>query len=290
MKGVLKACAIAIAVGISVHAIGAEPATPQGRRSLPVNAAALPDWSGEWEMVGLTPHDGGLYVESAEQIAVRWQQPQFTDDLMQRAFRAKLTQALTDAFHSGVTAGFACTFGFPMLMLEAPATFEVLATARQTSLIFSTREVRNIYTDGRAHTPNDEIWPTYWGDSVGHWEGQTLVIDTIAATSAFLPASVKKASNAAAAIGLSGGSNGAPPQLIAAFSPQAHYSERIRKVASGELEVKLTVDDPIALSSPWRLVRHFRKIPRLTRMIFQDCEGDTRHEIVNGQVTLKLSR
>jgi hypothetical protein len=149
--------------------------------------------------------------------------------------------------------------------------------------------VRNIYTDGRAHTPDDEIWPTYWGDSIGHWEGKALVIDTIAATSAFLPAPVKKASNVATGIGVSG-SRGEPVQIVAAFSPQARYSERIHKLASGELEMELTVDDPIALSSPWRLVRHFRRIPNVSRMVFQDCEGDTRHEIVNGQVTLKLSR
>jgi len=237
MNGILKACTIAIAVGISVHTLGAEPTTPRERRSLPINAAALPDWSGEWEMVGLTPHDGGLYVESAEQIAVRWKQPQFTDDLVQRAFRANLTLALMNALKSGVGFGFACTFGFPMLMLEAPATFEVLATTRQTSLIFSTREVRNIYTDGRPHTPNDEIWPTYWGDSVGHWEGQTLVIDTIAVTSAFLPVSVKQASNAAAAIGLSGGSNGAPPQGRSGWSQSIHshgLRRRLSLPSSGE--------------------------------------------------------
>ncbi len=280
-------CVVALCAGMSMHAANGEPAVTPAREVRSYRAS-LPDWSGEWEMVGLTPNDGGLYVESAELIAARWSRPQYTGDPRQLAFRADLTQVMTSALQSGVASGFACTFGFPMLMLESPATFEVLATPRQTSLIFSTREVRNVYTDGRAHTPDDEIWPTYWGDSIGHWEGQTLVIDTIAATSAFLPPVIKKASNVAAIIGLAG-AEGAPPQLVAAFSPQAHYRERIRKLASGELEMVLRVDDPIALSSPWRLVRHFRRIPNVTRMVFQDCEGDTRHEIVNGQVTLKLS-
>jgi hypothetical protein len=289
MNALLRSCIVTTLAALGTNAFGAEPATGPARHVPAAHRAPLPDWSGEWETVGLTPHDGGLYVESAEQIAVRWNQPQFTDDVRQRAFRVNLMQVLTTALQSGVAGGFACTFGYPMLMLESPATFEVLATPRETSLIFSTREVRNIYTDGRAHTPDDEIWPTYWGDSVGHWEGQTLVIDTIAATSAFLPASVKKASNAAVTIGLPG-SNGGPVQLVAAFSPQAHYSERIHKLASGELEMELTVDDPVALSSPWKLVRRFRRIPNVARMVFQDCEGDTRHEIVNGQVTLKLSR
>ena len=280
MNRILTSCIVATIAGMSTSAPGAQPA----------KSTTLPDWSGEWEMVGLTPHDGGLYVESAEQIAARWNEPQFTSDARQRAFSGKLAQVMASHLQSGAAVGFACTFGFPMLMLESPATFEVLTTPRQTSLIFSTREVRNIYTDGRAHTPDDEIWPTYWGDSVGHWEGQTLVIDTIAVTSAFLPASVKEASNAVAAIGLSGGSKGGPPQIVAAFSARAHYVERIRRLASGELEMALTVDDPVALSSSWKLVRHFRRIAGVRRMIFQDCEGDLRHEIVNGQVTLKLPR
>jgi hypothetical protein len=245
-------------------------------------------------MVGLTPHDGGLYVESSEEIASRWNQPAFTTDLKQQAFQSKVQRSLISFFQAraaqpGVAVGFACTFGFPMLMLESPATFEALITPRQTSFIFSTREVRNIYTDGREHTPADEIWPTYWGDSIGHWEGQTLVIDTIAVTSAFLPGQVRDDSGAAAVVGLSGGSSGAPAKLVAAFSPQARYSERIHKLQNGELEIELTVRDPLALSSSWRLVRHFQRMAGVARMIFQDCEGDTRHEIVNGQVTLKLT-
>ena len=36
-----------------------------------------------------------------------------------------------------------------------------------------------VYTDGRKHPDADDLWPTYSGDSVGHWEGDTLVFDTI---------------------------------------------------------------------------------------------------------------
>ena len=41
------------------------------------------------------------------------------------------------------------------------------------------RTYRVIPTDGRAHHPDRSLEPTYMGDSVGHWEGETLVIDTI---------------------------------------------------------------------------------------------------------------
>ena len=38
--------------------------------------------------------------------------------------------------------------------------------------------VRRIYTDGRDHPPVDERYPLYYGDSVGFWDGQKLVIHT----------------------------------------------------------------------------------------------------------------
>ena len=62
--------------------------------------------------------------------------------------------------------------------------------------------VRVVPTDGRPHLPAGV--DQFRGDSIGHWEGQTLVIDTIAVTSAFLPTSVKKASNVATVVGLPG--------------------------------------------------------------------------------------
>jgi hypothetical protein len=40
-------------------------------------------------------------------------------------------------------------------------------------------EVRRIFTDGRAHRSLDELTGSYMGDSIGHWDGTTLVVDTI---------------------------------------------------------------------------------------------------------------
>ena len=38
---------------------------------------------------------------------------------------------------------------------------------------------RQIFMDGREHTPADELDPTWYGESIGWWEGDTLVIDTV---------------------------------------------------------------------------------------------------------------
>jgi hypothetical protein len=51
-------------------------------------------------------------------------------------------------------------------------------------LIYSLREMRMIPTDGRAHNLTNVAYETWNGDSVGHWEGNTLVIETIGFTDA----------------------------------------------------------------------------------------------------------
>ena len=58
--------------------------------------------------------------------------------------------------------------------------FEVLIQPKLTVMIFSNHEVRHIYTDGRRHPGADELWPTPEGDSIGHWQNDTLIVDTIA--------------------------------------------------------------------------------------------------------------
>ena len=40
-------------------------------------------------------------------------------------------------------------------------------------------QVRRIYTDGRKHPAPEDLDPTYMGHSIGHWEGDTLVVDTV---------------------------------------------------------------------------------------------------------------
>jgi len=148
-------------------------------------STGLPEWSGQWENVGATPDATGGFNQSLEQVLkeMEWSPPlnaatKAKVDAMQASERKRL-----DAIARGEDPGgafTACTFGYPGLMLDTPLMFEVLITPKETALIFSSREVRHIYTDGRAHTPKDELYATPWGDSIGHWEGDTLVMDTIA--------------------------------------------------------------------------------------------------------------
>ena len=95
---------------------------------------------------------------------------------------------------------------------------------------------RRIFLDGRK--PSQKILddPTFAGYSTGHWEGDTLVVDTVAIRE---------------------------DTLFDTFSPhsdQFTVRERIRFTSPGVLEDRITVTDPIALVEPFTSVRTYRKV------------------------------
>ena len=95
--------------------------------------------------------------------------------------------------------------------------------------------LRRVYLDGRK--PSERVLhdPTYAGYSTGHWEGDTLVVDTVALSSkSFI--------------------DGSSPH-----SDKMTVHERIRLVEPGVLEDQITVRDPEALTEPWQTVRRYRK-------------------------------
>jgi hypothetical protein len=95
--------------------------------------------------------------------------------------------------------------------------------------------LRRVYLDGRK--PSQQVLndPTYAGYSTGHWEGDTLVVETVALSDkSFI--------------------DGSSPH-----SGKMTVHERIRLVEPGVLEDQITVNDPEALTEPWNVVRKYRK-------------------------------
>jgi hypothetical protein len=153
-----------------------------------------------------------------------------------------------------------CAAGFPRLM-ASPFQFEITVQPQETMLIFTQREVRHIYTDGRAHPPADDLWPMLWGDSIGHWEGLTLVIDTVSLKDDVW-------------LDPSG----------ATLSEQAHIRERLHQIGPERLQDDITIEDPVALTAPWKVTRTYKKIHDFDRMIDEVCNENDRNPIVNGKV------
>lgn len=90
------------------------------------------------------------------------------------------------------------------------------------------RNWRVIYTDGRPQGQPDEVVRTYYGNSVGHWEKDILVVDTIGFNERFWI------------------SNGGLPHTEA-----LHLTERFSRPDLNTLKYEVTVDDPRTYSRPW---------------------------------------
>jgi hypothetical protein len=268
---ILLACVAIILVATSAATAG----TPK--------STGLPDWSGQWENVGATPDATGGFNQSLDQVLkqMEWSPPlnaatKAKVDAMQARERKRLEAVARGEDPGG--AFTACTFGYPGLMLDTPLMFEVLVTPKETALIFSSREIRHIYTDGRQHTPKDDLWATPWGDSIGHWEGQTLVMDTIAVKDPYGPP------DSGSAVSAFGDVEGF--LTIGILTQQAHFIERMRMIDPGHLEDQMTIIDPANLTAPWHMRRTYERVTHIHRMVYEDCEGEDRNPVVNGKFTL----
>ncbi len=165
-----------------------------------------------------------------------------------------------------------CKSGFPAVM-DSPGPemlFQVLVTPAETLFLFGDGEARHIFTDGRSHPRKEDLWPTIWGDSIGHWEAGTLVIDTIAR----------------AAGPISGAPVGEPPPHVANLSEQAHFTERVRRIDASSMQDDMTIDDPQRLVHPWKLSIRYQRATDVDRMILYDCNEHDRNPIVNGKLTI----
>jgi hypothetical protein len=85
---------------------------------------------------------------------------------------------------------------------------------------------RIIFMDGRSHP--DDVAPGYYGHSIGHWEGDTLVVDTIGFNERFWM-----------------DREGMP------HTEELHFIERFTRTSDTMMTYEVTVDDPGAYTEPW---------------------------------------
>ena len=118
--------------------------------------------------------------------------------------------------------------------------FQLVQTPKLVILLQETfHGFRIIPTEpGRQHSEQQP--PAYWGDSVGKWEGDTLVVDVTTFNDR----------------------DWISPQGIVSFHSDAlHVTERYRRVAANAMEVEKTYDDPRVLIRPWVSKKTYRLAP-----------------------------
>jgi hypothetical protein len=112
---------------------------------------------------------------------------------------------------------------------------------------------RKIFMDGRPHDPN--VQETWLGDSIGRWEGDTLVVDTV-------------------------GQNDKTwiDQAGIPHSNEMRVIERFRRMDTGHMEIEHTVEDPKTFTRPWKFTTHPTLLPgELIEYICQENNRDVEH-------------
>jgi hypothetical protein len=124
----------------------------------------------------------------------------------------------------------------PRKIVQTPALIVILYEANYG--------LRYIYTDGRPLPPQGEPQPWWYGYSVGHWEGDTLVVET---------------NNLRGAE--AGPFDGWLDVRGSPYSDQARFVERFRRPVFGKLEIDVTVDDPKSYTKPFTVRINQRLLP-----------------------------
>jgi hypothetical protein len=122
---------------------------------------------------------------------------------------------------------------------------------------------RIIPTDGRAHPADSD--PSWMGDSVAKWDGDTLVIDTISLTDKSWLGSGKNAGEGSGTF----------------HSDALHVTERIRRPDFDHLTVEITNDDPKVFTHPWTYSWNMSLVPNETMYEDVTCsnEKDYEHQV-----------
>ena len=130
--------------------------------------------------------------------------------------------------------------GVPRIMW-APLPMMVLQTERKVTFVHEYQHIlRHIYLDEPAPNPAD-LDPTFLGESVGRWEGDTLVIDTVGLNDQTVL-----------------DRDGMP------HSKAMRVTERVRLIDGGKrLEDRVTIDDPETFTAPWTARVVFERKPKV---------------------------
>ena len=197
----------------------AAAASPQGRSWASI--ARLPDWSGLWNAelrANVSMSEGAakppLLPEAQAKYEI-WQAERKRGEHLQRRTANCLPP------------------GMPQIMMQ-PYPIEFLFNPGKVVVAIETySQSRHIFTDGRPHPADPDL--TFQGDSIGRWEGGTLVVDTVG----FSP--------------LTEIALGVP------HSDQLRITERISLTDPDHLRIEETITDPKVLARPWTLVWPYRR-------------------------------
>jgi hypothetical protein len=218
-------------------AVNVAPAAPSATREAP----RMPDGK---------PNLTGVYNSSSFNFgggAVRGERAPIAATLKPGAEKYKVVRGPTDA---GVYADCMPT-GVPLAYF-VPYQWEIVQGLDKVVILYEYLHMFRIVSINGVHPLDPD--PTWMGDSIGHWEGDTLVVDTV-------------------------GFND-KTELPGAYrhSEALHVVERFHRTDFDHLEWEATIDDPNVFVKPWTLERTFPLRTDLDKVDEYVCENNKNYK------------
>jgi hypothetical protein len=247
-RGVAALAAVALLASVVATGLAAQSAAP-------------PDLSGAW-----APYRGGRGADP--KLAA----PPATEILLKGEYKKSWDtrrQAEAEATRRGeplATPAVDCIpYGMPRMMSVALYPMEIIQRPGQVTIVTEAfSEVRRVFMN-QPQQPIDEVPPGYYGHSVGRWEGDTLVVDTVGIKTSI------------------------PTYQMMPHSDRMRITERIRLVAPDYLHDQITIEDPVALEKPVTYTHAYRRLPNY-KMVEFVCENNREYVDSNGAVRLRLGQ
>ena len=143
---------------------------------------------------------------------------------------------------------------FPLEVMQSPGRITIIEEAYN--------QVRRIYLNEK-QIPVSDAEPGFWGHSVGHWDGDTLVVNTVGIKENVRYRDVP-------------------------HSDQMQIDERIRMIAKDYMEDQITVTDPVMLTKPWTWTWEYKRKPDY-KLFEYVCEDNREYaDPTNGSQRLKI--
>jgi hypothetical protein len=224
-----------------------------------VHAASPPDLTGVWGIYRGGPGSDPKFRPPAPgPLALK---PEY--DKPYQARRAEEAAAAQRGEQIGNSNVECVPYGVPGMMSVAIYPVEFIQTPKQITIISEAfSEVRRVYLD-RPQAKLEDVAPGFYGRSVGHWDGDTLVVDTV----------------------------GIKPTVTLRGIPhssQMHVTERIRMLSPEVLHDQITVEDPVMLEKPYTYTTAYKRMSSDYEMVEFVCDNNREYIDDKGIVRLKL--
>jgi hypothetical protein len=245
---------LALALGFAVSARLSAQSTQQPTAEPESKPAPVHDLSGTWALRAPRGAGFGWYnyaLMADEPPMTPWAEEKFKQN--RPSFGPHPQEDSNDPAYSCLPNGV------PRVYAAVQASMQIIQLPGRTIMLFG-RGLREIYTDGRGH-PKDSH-PLWMGHSIGRWDGETFVIDTVDISDVnWLD------------------------RMGHPHSNQLHLIERFHRLDYDTLTLDLTIDDPIAYTRTWNATQRIFRLRRPTND--RAAEGICEDAFINEAYGLK---